>query len=453
MPGVPVRHLMCVASVSVALLVLTACGSSSSSNTSSSAINNVSSSAGNGSPAGLVRKVAKGKPITVGFFDQDSGPSANPLVGSAEKAAVNYINNYEGGINGRPLKVSACNSDGTPETDIACTNNYVSGHNVVAILDGMDIADGAVLSTLKSANIPLFGWVAQNPQTDLNTNIVYYTGPANAAYAIQPFEAFHDAGHKTVVLAAEQNAAQQGYVNQDLIPAAHDFGETFTPVYFDPTSPNFSVIAATIVSHHPDVAGADNLPNENQNAELLQALRNAGYTGAFDASAIGFLSTVPQSELQGGVYVTASTWMPQTASYAPKTIQARLRTAEAMLRMSGVTDATTPETDTIANYNMWMNFADVLRTIKGPITNSVVHSKLANLRNFPGYLGPSFTCDHHEPWPGTSACSNQMAVMEAQANGSVKPLGPGGFLATPERLVVSSYGGCKTKSGPCVRKG
>src|SRR5437764_1365104 len=94
-------------------------------------------------------KKPSGTPVTIGFLNPDQGPVASAQKGQGERAAVARIN-ANGGIKGRPLKVSVCHTDATPEKVIACANRFVNEH-VVAVMDGLENATGAALPVLHSA--------------------------------------------------------------------------------------------------------------------------------------------------------------------------------------------------------------------------------------------------------------------------------------------------------------
>src|ERR1700691_1180525 len=59
---------------------------------------------------------AKGKPLVFGADNMNvpSGGPAFPESAEAANAMVDYINAYKGGLDGHPIKVDWCATDGTP---------------------------------------------------------------------------------------------------------------------------------------------------------------------------------------------------------------------------------------------------------------------------------------------------------------------------------------------------
>src|SRR5688572_2224957 len=63
--------------------------------------------------------------LTIGVIAPLSGPSAHPASKSGVEAAQQHINDVLGGIGGRQLDFSWCESDGTPEFVVNCANRFV----------------------------------------------------------------------------------------------------------------------------------------------------------------------------------------------------------------------------------------------------------------------------------------------------------------------------------------
>jgi branched-chain amino acid transport system substrate-binding protein len=109
-------------------LGLAACGSSSSSSgtssTSQAAASQSSATTGGSASTAVSQatiaaalKFTGGKggkanpslpPVTIGYVNQEGGTPAFPEYHGVTTAAVNFVNNYLGGVDGHPLKLSAC---------------------------------------------------------------------------------------------------------------------------------------------------------------------------------------------------------------------------------------------------------------------------------------------------------------------------------------------------------
>jgi branched-chain amino acid transport system substrate-binding protein len=111
-------------------LFATACGSSGKSTSGgSSSTTSATATGGLGTP-----KAATGAPVTIGYsFDgaSDAVDNSDEIVGT--KAAVEYINQYLGGIDGHPIKLDICSTNLDPAKATACVTQFAR-NNVVAVL-------------------------------------------------------------------------------------------------------------------------------------------------------------------------------------------------------------------------------------------------------------------------------------------------------------------------------
>ena len=61
-------------------------------------------------------KKATGSPYVFGMINDETGAVTFPEARQGSIAAVDYVNNYLGGINGHPIVIDECTGDGTPAT-------------------------------------------------------------------------------------------------------------------------------------------------------------------------------------------------------------------------------------------------------------------------------------------------------------------------------------------------
>jgi branched-chain amino acid transport system substrate-binding protein len=134
-----------------ALAVLTACAGAAG--CGSSGDHATASTTTPDSALGLQHRAA-GAPFTVGWTNLQGGQSGSqPELTQTAMAAVDYVNNYLGGIRGRPLKLSTCFDLGDGVSDTTCANRFVE-ERVPAVLVG-EVSDADhYVRTLKGAGIP-----------------------------------------------------------------------------------------------------------------------------------------------------------------------------------------------------------------------------------------------------------------------------------------------------------
>src|SRR5882672_2357121 len=108
------RSALAAVVVLATLALVTGCGGGGSS-TSSSSSQADTSEASTGSSA------TKTPAIKVGFFNPGVGSGyIDPYASQAAEAAVEYVNNELGGVDGHPLEIEVCNAENTPESQASC---------------------------------------------------------------------------------------------------------------------------------------------------------------------------------------------------------------------------------------------------------------------------------------------------------------------------------------------
>lgn len=111
---------------------------------------------------------ASGEPITLGMINQETGATgAFPELSRANLAALEFVNAELGGVDGRPLELTVCDTEFSPAGSQACAQQFVE-EGAVAVLGGLDIF-GTGIEVLEDNGIPYVGGIpisdasAKNP--------------------------------------------------------------------------------------------------------------------------------------------------------------------------------------------------------------------------------------------------------------------------------------------------
>ncbi|HET9966711.1 MAG TPA: ABC transporter substrate-binding protein, partial [Streptosporangiaceae bacterium] len=114
-------------------------GSGSSTSGSSTAAAGSTSAASQGAAGSVfgIPKKATGSPYVFGMINDETGAVTFPEARQGAIAAMNYVNDYLGGINGHPIQIESCTGDGTPATAARCANQLVAS-KPIAILGAAD---------------------------------------------------------------------------------------------------------------------------------------------------------------------------------------------------------------------------------------------------------------------------------------------------------------------------
>jgi branched-chain amino acid transport system substrate-binding protein len=363
----------------------------------------------------LVGNPATGEPIAIGFINNEGGAFSVPELRVGSEVAEDYINTQLGGVNGRPIEVERCATDGTPESAIDCVNGFIE-KGVVAVIEGTDLGADAVLPLLTDAGIPMLGHVQFGVGRMFDANS-YYFGAAAIAYGVAALSYYKDEGATTVQWFLPDDATGHAYTDGFLLPAAEQLGIDYSTVYYDPANPNWAVLAATAVSENPDASGSV-AATDAQCAEMVSALRDAGYQGRiFAASCFNLTNDIGDKAV--GVDVDADHWVPAAVDAAPAAKQAELEEYTSVMTAAG-------QEDLVAG-NALMTFADmmtlreVLSTIDGDVDGTSIAAALMATKDANSFVGPNIACDK-TVLPGNSACHAGILFFQIQEDGSYKAL-------------------------------
>lgn len=421
----PARSRVLLGATTGLILIATAACSSTASGT-----NGTAGADGTGHPA-VTQPTLTGTPIKVGLFNPDTGAAAEAGVKAGMDAGVSYVGTELGGVGGHPIVVDSCSVDGTPETTISCADKFVQDH-VVAAFDGFDYASSAGLGILQAAQIPLVGQIPFDQTTGSAAAGRVFFGAPQASFLIGALQGFKAEGKTSAALTLVDTPAAHKTVDTELKPLSGVLGIKASGLYFSATNPNFSAVAATIVSSKPDVAGLIASPSESVCTQLVRNLRSVGYTGdIFVAACTSFIKSDPASAAGAALY--SSVWLPGSESYAPAGVADQLKTATKYLTATGGP----------ADYYGYSQFATVVDFAKGlgtassldDLTGATVLSTLQSLKGFAGFLGPDLTCGKAT----TPDCTTQMLLFTVQKDLTLKPVT--GTWITPAPAIMATIPG------------
>jgi branched-chain amino acid transport system substrate-binding protein len=356
---------------------------------------------------------ATGEPIKLGFVNSEGGAFSVPELRVGNEVAESYINNNLGGVGGRPVEVTRCATDGSPEASIDCANQLVE-EGVVAVVEGTDLGGDAMVPILADAGIPLVGHVQFGPARMFDDNS-YYFGAAALAYGAAALRFYADEGAESVTWFLPDAPSSHAFTDGVLEPTSAEVGIDYSTVYYDAASPNWSVLAATAVSERPDVSGSI-AATDAQCAEMIGALRDAGYQGRIlAASCVGLHGALGDDAV--GVDTDTDHWNPNDAESAPEPKQRELAEYAAVMRAAGQEHLIAG--NAIITFADLINLSRIMATIDGPIDGASVAGALRATKDFDSYAGPTITCDH-SVIPGNSACSTDLLFFQVQDDGSVQ---------------------------------
>jgi branched-chain amino acid transport system substrate-binding protein len=405
------RHFLTIAILAPALAALIAgCGSSSQSSSTSS----------NATAAVKSAPSVSGKPIEVGFVNDESGPVAVPFLTYGTQAAVNYLNAH-GGVNGRPIKLVVCAADGSPESSIGCANQFVQA-KVPVVLEGVDIGGDAMLPILQSAGIPLTGGIPFSAAATTSQH-AYFFDAAVPAVSIAPLAYFRSHGVHSIVYFLGDTPNNRFFDQKLLAPTAKALGIRYKSVFYNPAAPQWPVLAATAESLHPDLAGTPNALDPDCDG-LFNALKSTGYTGKIFLASCEVGVQLLGARAQGA-YLYSMFWWPGTPQDAPAAKRSEIEAYIAAMKQAGQTKW--------INSNAAYAFANAVtlgRALSGmhlsTYTGASVEQGLRQTKGLDAFLGEPISCDH-SAFPGQSACSSGVLLYKVDSSGQLR-LDSGGWV-------------------------
>lgn len=368
----------------------------------------------------------KGEPIRVGFLNQEKGAVAFPDFGAGGRVARDYLNDSRGGVDGRPLELVECLTDGSPESSIDCANRFAE-ERVVAVLQGIDFGSDAAVPILETAGIPLVGHTAFGTAQSVSRD-AFFLGAALPAYGVAPLKVMRDElGARSAVYLGSDTKLIRAFVDGAIAPAARAAGIELTPIYYQAGNANFSSVLTSALSKRPDVIFTT-APDPDC-IGIVKAAKTLGFDGAlFAGSCSAFIAEDPASA--DGVYTSSDLWEPEAADAAPPEKRAQVEEYVAAMEAAEPRYVNSFAQDSFA---ATVDLAAVLADVQGEVTASSVRRALAAADGLDGFMGQTLACDGRQ-WPGQpTACGAGIVVY--RVDGDRRVPATDGFVSAQELLA------------------
>ena len=250
------------------------------------------------SPLGEEDK-ASGEPIQIGMLNLENGPVAFPQVKEAAEAAIEYVNNYKGGIQGRPLQLSECATDGQPSTSTRCANQIVE-KNPLFILGGADTGASGAIPVYERKGLAYIGGAPFTPAESNAKDAATFISVAVGDNAAMAAYAKEELGAETGVV-LQTGDTQGKYTGSIIAKSMEGAGMDVKVITVSPSASDLTAPAAEAVADNADLIYVE-VPNAC--AAMLSALESVGNTAK--VAAIGTCSAPTVTEAAGaaaeGVY-------------------------------------------------------------------------------------------------------------------------------------------------------
>jgi branched-chain amino acid transport system substrate-binding protein len=402
--------------------VVAAC-SSSSSGSSGSGGGATSSTPVNTAILGSPR-AASGAALTVGYIydGQSQGVDARPEL-TAAQAAVKYVNEYLGGIAGRPLALKPCATSSTPAGATDCANQMLAAQ-VPIVLSAAPGEPAPVLKVLEPAKVPYMAYAAAEQTLLLSPDSYVITNAVGGIGA--PIKVAADNGSKKVSMVLIDLPAAVGPVEGFSTPLFKKQGISVSYVPIAPGTPDMTPQLQGAISGGAQQFSVIGDPPFCISA--LSGLKTLGFTGKIIINSQCYDERVPKSVPGGvaGVMIATSESLdskdPEVALY-----EAVLAKYAPNLKPHSAANS--------GGFAAVVGFARAMAAASGPITPDSVRSTIESMPQQPMPLlaGQTFQCNRKAVSLTPSACSRAVTILTLDASGKVAKAEP--FDPTPYTLL------------------
>lgn len=347
---------------------------------------------------------ATGSPYVFGLINDETGAVTFPESRQAEIAATNYVNNYLDGINGHPIQLADCISDGTAPTSARCASELVAKHPI-AILGAADTGTPGSLPVYARAGLAYLGGVPFTPVEQNAPNSIQFWSVSLGDNAAASVYAPKSLGVKSASVLYFDNSQGKVAGLGIIPPVMKAAGVTSVKtVAVPPTTPDPSPEAATAVSSHPDAIYVD-IPNNC--GVVLKDIKALGYSGKL----LGIdPCTSPQaiSSAAGaanGMYI--ATAFDTTGTQFAQFVAAMKKWAAPNTAIDGIAEA---------GFGTVMNVRNMLATIKGTPTTKTILAAFKAGSDHPNFMSHPYTCDGTAVAKAVSICNDYYLMEQIQGS-------------------------------------
>ena len=328
---------------------------------------------------------AKGTPVVFGADNMNVAPGAAfPESQQAAVAMVDYINTYKGGLDGHPIKIDWCATDGTPAQSGSCAKQLIADH-VKAIIGASDLSSPVTLPLYAKAHLAYLGGMDFTPAENTASNAVILNDAAQLGNVIAGEYAVKKLGGSSVAVITLANPQGQFSANMLWQPGIKQAGGKYSLFSVPLTSATVMSTVEQAVTSGAKVIG---LEDPGQCLGLLQGLQAAGWHGpviSIDPCSAP-VTVKAAGSAANGLYWTQPFQVPAThtpdanlavailAKYAPKNIPID---SPALTEMSTVMD-------------IWSAFH---ATSPSKLKESFILKTFRSGKNHKNFLAAPYTCN------------------------------------------------------------
>ncbi|MBL7500021.1 ABC transporter substrate-binding protein [Frankia sp. CNm7] len=340
-----------------------------------------------------------GDPIVIEVITALTSVTPGTEAFEGAKAAAAAVN-ASGGINGRPLEVKVCDAQGTesPTAAVGCARELVADKSVIAEVGDYEAFQEQVNTILAAAGVPNIAPPPTSKSVLSSPNSFPLAGSDGAGLAT----VLADAGAKDIQVAYTNVAQAASAVGFNQITLQQGRGlKLMGGIPVEVTATDLTPVVTS--GAKGDGVALAMMPTHL--AAWLTVSRSGNFDQKLSASASSFTAETLSAlgDKANGVLVSAG--LPLVTSDLPGIVQFRAEMAK--YEPKAAVDQ--------VSLNAWMGtwaFAQVARTISGPVTRESVLKAFSNLTDFNvfGLLPEGYTTTKNFDFPGLERLFNHQII-------------------------------------------
>jgi branched-chain amino acid transport system substrate-binding protein len=408
--------------MSAAVALTAAACSSGSSSSAAGTTTPASGTSASASTGGVTlptpAKPASGTPLKVFFFNEQgaSATASDPGETTAAQAAVDYINKNLGGVKGRPIALTTCDSLGTAASSANCANEAVADKADI-VIKGLDPEGEAAVPIVTGAGIPYLTLNAgAAAELDNPLSFVPASGYPAEFGSFAPYS--KSKGYKSVV-AIYTNVEALSSAVDSMGTAFKEEGIAFTGVPVDITTADLTSAYSAALTKKPNLIIV--LASLAQCTATLQARVSLGDTTPLGSGPScdvpSILDSIPASSL-GNVAIASGDTSDVPTDTDTEIYNKALATYEPGVATGGF-DST--------SFSAVMDFYNAAMTVADPATldAATIAKALQTEKSVPLWAGggQTYSCATHYFTGLSSACSPWAYVVNRSTSGAISLVG------------------------------
>ncbi len=346
---------------------------------------------------------ADGEPIKVGTINQETGATgAYPELTMADRAAVRFVNEELGGVDGHPIELVSCDTEFSPAGSQSCAQMMVD-EGVVAVVGGIDVF-GTGIDVLEQNGIPFVGGI-----------------PISMASVQNPISFQFSGGSWGAMLAFADYAAND--LGADRVSVLYgDFGSIADAAQYGKRALESLGVSEVKMVPMP-LSGADFLPLMTTAADIDP---DAVISLTADTGCVPTFQAAHDLDLRADIFITGACAAPKIVDDAGEDlVEGTYFNTEGPVNpepplpdstlyfavISRYGDGVPPASAATVSFRAFMNLYVQMRVIGADaLTPGALVDEFRAARDFPSFNGHPYTCDGEQIAGLPAICSPQQII-------------------------------------------